>query len=122
MLDRQAPADGPPPLPRARLLGRFGLLGGVSAPLPGITKGIVDERAEAQMPYTELLPRYYSEVVAALREGQEDRVFRADAEATEMADFVLDSLALAYAVHRENPTPVIASLPGLLIDGLAARG
>lgn len=121
-LDKQ-PAAGtaPLPAPRDRVLGNFALLGEVAKPLPGITKALADERTDSQMQYSDLIPRYYSEVVVAFQDCQEQRVFRADMEAAEMADFVIDSLAMAYAVHLDNAAAYTANLPSMILDGLSAR-
>jgi AcrR family transcriptional regulator len=105
--------------PRTLLLGHLGLLGEVSGSLPGSTKALVDERADAQLPYREILPRYYGEVAQAVQSGQEQHAFRGDMTAAELADFAIDSIALAYAVHLDNPAARAAS-PSLVLDGLRA--
>ena len=105
--------------PRDRALGHFGLLGAVASPLPGITQALIDERT-AQVPYSELVPGYHSELTRALQDGQEQQAFRDDMDSAEMADFALDSIALAYAVHLDNPA-VMAMSASLLRDGLLAK-
>ena len=120
-LGRQAAAEtGSPRTPRDRVLGHLVLLSEAAQPLAGITKALVDERTESQMQYSELLPRYYSGVTGTFRDGQEQRVFRADIEAAEMADFTLDSLAVAYAVHLDNPASRTTNLPSMILGGLLA--
>lgn len=103
--------------PRALLLGHFGLLDAVSAPLSGITQALVEERAAGE-PYTELVPRYYGEVTQALRDGQDQQVFRADIDATELADLTLDSLASVYAIHLDERATRAADMAAILLDGL----
>jgi AcrR family transcriptional regulator len=90
---------GMPRTPHARLVGHFGLLAQVSAPLPGITQALFDEHIGTQRPYSALVPRYYGEVTQALQEGQEQRVFDRDMTVAEMADVAVCGLAAAYANH-----------------------
>jgi AcrR family transcriptional regulator len=116
-LDRETAAE--PGTPHSRLLGYFGLLGAVSAPLPGITIALVDERRE-QEPYSELLPRYYGEVTHAFQDGQEQQVFRIDIPAAEMADSSLTNIAVQYAIHLDD-TAARARIPSLALDGFAAK-
>jgi len=60
-------------------------------------------------------------VTGAFRDGQEQQVFRDDLDAAEIADFALDSLAMAYAVHLDNPATRTMNLPSLVLDGFSAR-
>lgn len=121
-LDQQHnPEAGRTPIPRTKVLGYLAILGEVAAPLPGITKALVDERTNAGQGYSELLPTYYSEVYEALRDGQEQHAFRANMDAAEMANFALDSLAMAYAVHLDNPVAWTMNLPSLVLDGFLTR-
>lgn len=105
--------------PRDRLLGHFGLLAEASAQFPGITKALVDERTDAQVPYRELLPQYYGEVTQAFVDGYEQFTFRRDMTPADMADFSLDSIAMAYAVHLDHPG-ARGMHPTVLLDGLTA--
>jgi AcrR family transcriptional regulator len=111
---------GTPRGPHARLLGHFGLLAQVSAPLPGITKALIDERTDTQAAYGDLVPRYHGDVTQAFADGQEQHVFRSDMPPASLADFALDSIALAYAVHLDNPA-ARAKTTSLLLDGLQAE-
>lgn len=104
--------------PRSLLLGHFGLLDTVSAPLPGITQALIEERTAGE-PYTNLLPRYYGEVTQALRDGQNQQVFRGDIDAAELADLTLDSLASVYAIHLDERIARATNMVFLLLDGLA---
>lgn len=117
----QVPEATQAPTPRAGVLGHLVLLGEVAAPLPGITQALVEERTTGQVPYSDLLPRYYGEITGALRDGQEQQAFRTDMEAGEMADFALDSLAMAYAMHLDNPMARTMNLPSVVLDGFAAQ-
>lgn len=118
-LDKQAATETGSP--RNRVLGHLGLLGEVANPLPGITQAFVDERTTAHTPYSELVPRYYGAVTGRFRDGQEQQVFRDDMEASEMADFALDSLAIAYAVRVDSPATRTMNLPSVVLDGLAIQ-
>jgi hypothetical protein len=72
--------------------------------------------------YSELVPWYHGELTGALRNGQEQQAFRDDMDASEMADFALDNIALAYAVHLDNPATRAMSASLLLtLDGLQAK-
>jgi AcrR family transcriptional regulator len=105
--------------PHARLLGNLGLLGDISAPWPGITRALIDERTgQLARPYSELLPRYYAELTGALRDGQEQEVFRSDLEVHDMAEFALDSLAMAYAVPLGDTRGRGTNAPFLVLNGL----
>ena len=115
-LDQRRTPEGVPALtPRARALGYLTLLGEVAVPLPGITQALVEERTTGQVPYSELLPRYHGEVTGALRDGQEQHIFRGDMTPDEMADVAIGSLALAFAVHLGDPAT------RTILDGFAAR-
>ncbi len=104
--------------PRSLLLGHFGLLDTVSAPLSGITQALIEERTVGE-PYTKLLPRYYDEVTQALRDGQDQQVFRGDMDATKLADLTLDSLASVYAIPSDEGVARASGMAALLLDGLA---
>jgi AcrR family transcriptional regulator len=118
-LDQAAAAGAEAPrTPHARLLGHLGLLERVSAPLPGITWALTEERRD-QKRYGEMLPRYYGEVTQVFADGQGQRTFRSDIAPEEMAEFALDSLATAYAVHLDNPATRAMSA-SLVLDGLAS--
>lgn len=119
-LDQQAaPGTEQPWSPRARLAGFLSLLGEVSTSLPGITKALVDERTDAQRQYADLLPRFYKEVTHAVMDGQRQDDFSVELPPSALADFVLDSLALAYAVHMDNPDARAMSM-SLALAGVQA--
>jgi len=101
--------------PHAHLLGHFGLLAQVSAPLPGITQALSDEHNGTQRPYSALVPRYYGEVTQALQGGQEQHVFRHDMSVGEMADVAICGLAAAYAIHLGDP------MARTILNGFMAR-
>lgn len=119
--EQQAPEGETSPAPRTRLLVHLGLLEEVSAQFPGITRAIIDERTVGRKQYGELLPRYYGEVIRALQDGQTRCVFRDDMSAAAIADFTLDRLAMAHAVHLYDPTAKGSRLLSLVLDGYAAR-
>lgn len=104
--------------PRNLLLGHFGLLYEVSTPLSGITQALVEERAAGES-YPDLLPRYYGEVTQALRDGQDQQVFRGDMDATKLADLTLDSLASIYAIPSDEGVARASGMAAILLDGLA---
>lgn len=107
--------------PRVRLLGHLGLLGDAAVPWPGITRALIDERTgQLARPYTELLPRYYAELTGTLQDGQEQGVFRNDLQASDMAEFALDSLAMAYAVPLDDTMGRGTNAPFLVLNGLSA--
>lgn len=106
--------------PRTRLVRHLGLLAEVAASLPGITKALLDERAERKVSYSGLLPRYHGEVTQDLTDGQERQVFRRDMPPADLADFAIDGIALANAVHLDNPSAREVRT-SLVLNGLRAR-
>ncbi|HUB93009.1 MAG TPA: hypothetical protein VMB52_00730, partial [Verrucomicrobiae bacterium] len=115
-LDQEATTNAHP---HTRLLGRLSLLERVTASLPGITNALVGERTHSQVEYSGLLPRYYNEVTQIMADGQGQRDFSDAMSPSDMASSVLDSVAVAYAVHLDNPAARAASA-SLVVDGVAA--
>lgn len=121
-LNRALTERAVPQSPRAQLVGYLSLLDKVSAPLHGITQALVDERTDGRMEYDGLLPEYYYQVVDAITEvkdQQGERDLCADISPSATADFVLDSIALAYAVHMDDPAARARSLSLALSSTLA---
>lgn len=104
-----------------RALGRLSVFEGVSTGLPGITQGLIEERTRTGGSHSKLLPEFHRAIVQVVHEGQEERLFRADIEATQMADFAIDSLSLACAIKGNNAPSQIMNPSTLIVDGFTVR-
>jgi AcrR family transcriptional regulator len=106
--------------PPARLLGYISLLDTVVRPLPGIAKSLLDERTQArQRSYGELLPRFHAEMVGTLQAGQISEAFRSDIAAADLADFVLDSMAVSLAVNLPDRLDRAEGVAALLVQSVS---
>ncbi|MEO8105106.1 MAG: TetR/AcrR family transcriptional regulator [Candidatus Saccharibacteria bacterium] len=108
--------------PYLQALGRLILFENVTLDLPGITQAPVENRALTGASYSELLPNFHAEVNRAFKTGQEHRVFRTDVDSSQLADFTIDSLALACLIRINTVTnQTIANVPSLLLNGTLAK-
>jgi AcrR family transcriptional regulator len=105
---------------RTRLLGHLTLLGDTITPMPGITAALVEERTKTDpaQPYSQLLPRYHGTLTEIVRSGQLREAFREDIFPEDMADFALDSLAIAYAVPLGTEPGRKATATSLIVSSM----
>lgn len=108
--------------PYARALGRLTLFEAVTNDLPGITQAPIEDRALTGASYSELLPNFHTKVNQAFRNGQERQLFRTDVDSSQLADFTIDSLALACLIRLNNaPKQTSLNVPLLLLNGAMVR-